>query len=52
MDILQILAIILLSCKFMVGLLLNGKETEISFIGSAFWVIVWFLILYYGGFWG
>lgn len=52
MDIPQILAIILLSCKFMVGLLLNGKETKISFIGSTVWVIVWSLILYYGGFWG
>lgn len=52
MDILQILAIILLSCNFMVGFLLDGKETEISFTGSTVWVIAWSLILYYGGFWG
>ncbi len=51
MDIWHILAIILFTMQTVVGLYWHGKTVEVSFFVKVFWVIVWNVILYNGGFW-
>ena len=51
MDIWHILAIILFTMQTVVGLYGHGKTVEVSFFVKVFWVIVWNVILYNGGFW-
>lgn len=46
MDIWYILAIILFTMQVVVSLFL-----KVSFFAKVFWVIVWNVILYNGGFW-
>lgn len=51
MDIWHILAIILFTMQTVVSLYWHGKTVEVSFFVKVFWVIVWNVILYNGGFW-
>lgn len=51
MDIWHILAIILFTMQVVVSLFCHGKTIKVSFLAKVFWVIVWNVILYNGGFW-
>ncbi len=53
MDIWHILVIILFTTQVIASasLCLHGKATKISFWAKVFWVTVWNVILYNGGFW-
>ena len=51
MDIWHILVIILFTTQVIASLCLYGKATKISFWTKVFWVTVWNVILYNGGFW-
>lgn len=51
MDIWHILAIILFTTQVVGSLYWHGKTIEVSFFAKVFWVIVWNVILYNGGFW-
>lgn len=51
MNIWYILAIILFTMQVVVSLFCHGKTIKVSFFAKVFWVIVWNVILYNGGFW-
>ena len=51
MDIWHILTIILFTTQIVSGILCNGNTVEINFLVRMFWVIIWNVILYNGGFW-
>ena len=51
MDIWHILVIILFTTQVIASLCLHGKAINISFCAKVFWVTVWNVILYNGGFW-
>nr|WP_302937245.1 hypothetical protein [Megamonas funiformis] len=51
MDIWHILTIILFTTQIVSGILCNGNTVEINFLVRTFWVIIWNIILYNGGFW-
>ena len=51
MNIQQILAIILFTIQFTASLIWDGKDTKINFPSRTFSIILWNIILYFGGFW-
>ena len=51
MDIWHILAIILFTVQVVGSIFCHGETIKVNFLAKTFVVIVWNVILYYGGFW-
>lgn len=51
MDIWHILAIILFTIQVVASIFCHGETIKVNFLAKMFWVIIWNVILYNGGFW-